>query len=224
MKSRLFKCVFLLLSVVLVAACNKEQWKETVQTDVQIRVKNNTVSFGANVLTIDTLIISLESLSLDGQRLQAENIHLTSAVNSTYTLVGNTSQVSSFSVPQGTYETFQLTSKFGGTNPSITIIGEYSQPSGTVKKVFLELAYNEYLLQDMVNSNSISIDKDNPGIITISIDTEIMFDNLNPSYWNAANQSNINGQNGIEISNSNNSDLFNQIIPKVGESVSYKYD
>jgi hypothetical protein len=216
--------VFLLLSVVLVAACNKEQWKETVQTDVQIRVKNNTVSFGANVLTIDTLIISLESLSLDGQRLQAENIHLTSAVNSTYTLVGNTSQVSSFSVPQGTYETFQLTSKFGGTNPSITIIGEYSQPSGTVKKVFLELAYNEYLLQDMVNSNSISIDKDNPGIITISIDTEIMFDNLNPSYWNAANQSNINGQNGIEISNSNNSDLFNQIIPKVGESVSYKYD
>ena len=214
MKSRLFKCVFLLLSVVLVAACNKEQWKETVQTDVQIRVKNNTVSFGANVLTIDTLIISLESLSLDGQRLQAENIHLTSAVNSTYTLVGNTSQVSSFSVPQGTYETFQLTSKFGGTNPSITIIGEYSQPSGTVKKVFLELAYNEYLLQDMVNSNSISIDKDNPGIITISIDTEIMFDNLNPSYWNAANQSNINGQNGIEISNSNNSDLLTRLFQK----------
>jgi len=206
------------------AACNKDQWKETVQTEVQIRVENNTVSFGANVLTIDTLIISLESLSLDGQRLQAENIHLTSAVNSSYTLVGNTSQVSSFAVPQGTYETFQLTSKFGGANPSITIIGEYAQPSGDVKKVFLELAYNEYLLQDMVNSNSISIDKDNPGKITISIDTEIMFDNLNPSYWNSASQSNINGQNGIAISNSNNSDLFNQIIPKVGESVSYKYD
>ena len=224
MKSQSIHLLFLLLVVAAFSSCDKDQWKETVNTEVQMRAVNNTISFGANTLTIDTMIISLESLSLDGQRLQAENIHLTSTTGSTHTLAGNTSKVTSFAVPQGTYETFQMTSKFGGSTPSITLIGEYSQPSGNDKKVLLELAYNEYLLQNMAASGSISIDKNTPGSITIVIDPNILFSNLNPSYWNSASQSNINGQNGIAISNSANSDLFNQIIPKVGESVSYIYD
>ena len=84
--------------------------------------------------------------------------------------------------------------------------------------------YNEYLLRELVETSSepISIDKDLPGTIKISIDPDIMFSNLNPSYWNSANNSQINGQNGIKITNSENSNMYNQVHSKIGESFPIK--
>ncbi|GEM_PF-5670967 len=225
MKTRLSHLLLFFVSTLLIASCDKEQWKETVATEVSISAENTSIFFGVNELRIDTIIMSLESLTLNGSRLQAENIQLTASVGNEFTMVnGSTSTVSSFSVPQGTYESFQLTSKFGGSSPSVVIIGEYVQPSGNNKKVLLRLNYNEFLIDEMVNGNAISIDKANPGNIRIVVDPNVLFSGLNPSYWNSANNSNINGQNGIEISSSENSDMFNEISPKMNESVSYKYE
>lgn len=227
MKNRILHLLSLLVLTITISACNKEQWKETVPTNVSIESVNTTVSFGVNTLTIDTIIVNLESMVLDGNRIQADNIHLSQAVNQEFVIVGSsTIQINSFDVPQGSYESFQLTSKIGGNTPSITLIGEYTLANNDVKKVVVSIDYNEFLLRQLVedSSNPISIDTDYPGNIRISIDPNILFDNLNPSHWNAANPTVIAGQSAIQISNAANSNMYNQIQPKIGESMVFNFE
>ncbi len=227
MKHRIHIQLLLLICIFAVSSCNKDQWKETVETDITLESVNTEVYFGANVLKIDTIIITIETMVLDGDRLQADNIHLSETIDQEFILVDNSIEtISTFSIPQGTYESFQFTSKIGSSVSSIQIIGTYTKPNNDVKKVVLELDYNEYLLRELVDESSdpISVDKDSPGIIQISIDPNIIFSNLNPSFWNAANTSQINGHTGIEISNSANSNIYNQIQPKIGESMSFDFD
>ncbi len=209
------------------ASCDKKQWKETVETKIKIESVNTSVNFGANVLHIDTVIVNIESLALSGSRIQAESINLSETLNGEFLLTENVSQeISSFSVPQGTYESFLLTSKIGGGVYSIELRGTYTKANNTVKKVVLKLDYNQFLLNQMVenSSNPVSIDKDMAGEITLSIDPSILFKKLNPSYWNAANNSTINGQNGINISNSSNSSMYNEVHSQVGASLSVNFD
>ena len=216
-----------LICAALLLSCNKKQWKETVSTEITGEAVNTTISWGQNELVIDTIIINIESTTLNGNRIQAEGINLSNSINQQFILTPNNEvSISSYAIPQGTYETFLLTSKFGSTASSIIIKGNYHQQGGNNKVVRLELDYNEYLLNDLVEngSNPISIVKENPGTIVLQFDPDILFDNLNPSAWNAANTSNIGGENGIAISSSSNSDLYNQITPKIGESISFTYE
>lgn len=216
-----------LIFILALSACNKKQWKETVSTEVTIESVNTTVTFGTNTLTIDTIYVNLESMILDGNRLQADNIHLSETINQEFILLENSIEhISSIDVPQGSYDSFQLTTKIGGNSPSIRLIGEYTLANNDVKKVILSLDYNEFLLRNLVenSSNPISIDTDNPGNIRISIDPEILFSNLNPSHWNAAIPTIVGGQNTVEISSLANPSLLNQIQPKISESLLINFE
>jgi hypothetical protein len=209
------------------SSCDKKQWKETVETKIKIESVNTSVNFGVNVLHIDTVIVNIESLALSGNRIQAENINLSETLNGEYLLTENVSQeISSFSVPQGTYESFLLTTKIGGEVNSIELRGTYTKANNTVKKVVLKLDYNQFLLNQMVENSSspVSIDKDMAGEITLSIDPSILFNKLNPSYWNSANNSTINGQSGINISNNSNSSMYNEVHSQVGASLSVNFE
>jgi hypothetical protein len=120
-----------------------------------------------------------------------------------------------------------LTTKFDGSaSASIILKGNYYQQGGNDKKVLLELNYNEHLLEEMVKNSSspISIDKNNPGTILLKFDPDVLFDNLNPSYWNSANNSNIGGSNGLHVANGANSNMYNQITPKIGESMTFSFE
>ena len=76
----------------------------------------------------------------------------------------------------------------------------------------------------MVDNNAISIDKEAPGVITIALDAEILFDNLNPSYWNSASSSQVQGQEVVEISNGNNTSMYNAVHSKISEAISVDYE
>lgn len=227
MKNKFLFLAILSFTILTMSSCDRNQWKETVATKIQIKSVNTSVYFGVNVLHIDTVIVNIESLFLSGNRIQAENINLSETLNDQYLLTENESKdISTFSIPQGTYESFLLTSKIGGGINSIELKGTYTLANNTVKKVVLELDYNEFLLNQMVenSSNPISIDKDIPGEITIAIDPSILFDKLNPSLWNAASNSTINGQNGINISNNSNSNMYNEIYSEIGTSLSVNFE
>lgn len=209
------------------SSCDKKQWKETVETKIKIESVNTSVNFGVNVLHIDTVIVNIESLTLSGSRIQAESINLSETLNGEYLLTENVSQeISSFSVPQGTYESFLLTSKIGGGVNSVELRGTYTKANNTVKKVVLKMDYNQFLLNQMVENSSspVSIDKDMAGEITLSIDPSILFNKLNPSSWNSANNSTINGESGINISNNSNSSMYNAVHSQVGASLSVNFE
>ena len=227
MKNKFLFLVVLSFAILTMSSCDKKQWKETVETKIKIESVNTSVNFGVNVLHIDTVIVNIESLTLSGSRIQAESINLSETLNGEYLLTENVSQeISSFSVPQGTYESFLLTSKIGGGVNSVELRGTYTKANNTVKKVVLKMDYNQFLLNQMVENSSspVSIDKDMAGEITLSIDPSILFNKLNPSSWNSANNSTINGESGINISNNSNSSMYNAVHSQVGASLSVNFE
>lgn len=227
MKRTILQLCFLVFAVTLLSSCDKEQWKETVTTEFTGEAINTTVNFGANELVIDTIIINIESTTLNGNRIQAESINLSNTLNEEFLFTsGNTTHICSYAIPQGTYETFQLTTKVGSSNASIIVKGNYNSPSGNNKKVLLELDYNEYLLSEMAGGSNtpVSIDTQNPGSIVLHFDGDKLFENLNPSMWNSANTSNIGGENGVFVSNGTNQNLYNQITPKISQSIQLSYE
>ena len=145
MKNRLFTTTIFLFCGLILFSCNKGKWKETVETKINISLSNSSIFFGVNEFKIDTLYIELESLILDGSRIQAENIHLSKALGNYFLLLpGAKKNVASFSIPQGTYESFQFTTKIGNSSPSLKLIGRYTLANGNVKHVRLNLKYEEF--------------------------------------------------------------------------------
>lgn len=226
------KIKYLLFSIVLICysaivSCNKNEWKETVSTEIKIQRTNSTVYFGVNTLEIDTAVMRLESISLTGNRIQAEDINLSETIDSEFELTSDDKLlINSFDIPQGTYETMQILTKWGSSSESIYLHGTYTNASGNPKNVILSLHYNELILQSVLDNNSqlISIDKNDASQIIVTVDVAVLFDNLNPSMWNAADQSTVQGQNTIVVSSNSNSSIYNSILPKISESISYGFE
>lgn len=214
-----------LISITVLSACSKSKWKETSPTNVYLKMNTTQMEVGANTLFIDTLSIHFDRLDLNGKRLQAEDVSLSSDLSGNFSAIGNQNAlVTTFAVPQGTYEPLQLGADIGEIAVPIVLKGRYVSANGTTKIVRIELNYDNYLLYKIVKNNAetISIDKEENNEILINFDMQILFDEMNPSHWNAATPSSIGGQNGVAISASQNSNLYNLIAPKVNETISFE--
>lgn len=214
------------LAIAALSSCNKTDWKETVNTGVSFRASSMSINFGANYLEIDTLYIEIGNFSLAGNRLQAEDIYLTNStvVNGNFT--GTDTELNlSFDVPQGTYESMQLTMKFNGSS-ALKMRGSYHQANGMIKQVYMEIESDESIVKSILEagSPSVLIDKNNPGKIKILLDPEELFSGLNPGIWNASNPSTVGGQDAIEISNANNGNMHDLIKNKINSSISYNFE
>lgn len=227
MKTRILVLLVLPVVAFLHGSCNKKQWKETVNTSISVSLNDTSIYFGVNELSIDTVRLNIESVSLIGERLQAENINLAATLNSETTFTGlNPVSLTNFAIPQGTYEPLQAAVKFGGNAGTISLRGVYTNAGGITKNVSINLNYNELVLKNVAynNSNSVTINKNSPGKIHITLDVDVLFDNINPSMWNAANTSVVAGQNTILVSNTNNSNIYNDILSKAGASLTYNFE
>jgi hypothetical protein len=208
------------------SSCNKGQWKETVKSAVHFRASTMSLGFGANTLVLDTLIVRIGNFSLAGDRIQADDIYLMNSAVVTATFTGIESEVAtSFDIPQGTYNDIQFTSKFDGT-ASLLISGTYYSPSGSSKKVLITLDNAQYLIKNILDAGTetVQVDTDHPKNIVLILNTEVLFDEINPSYWNAATQSVIAGQQAIQVSPSQNGNLHSLIEQKVQDAITYEYE
>lgn len=210
----------------MLSSCNKGQWKETVQSDVHFRTSSMSLSFGANTLVLDSMIVRLGNFSLAGDRIQADDIYLTNGTVVTTTFTGTESQfATSFAIPQGTYNNIQFTSELDGT-ASLKITGTYYNPSGSTKKVVITMDNTQYIIKNIMDAGTetVQVDTDHPKNIVISLNIETLFANINPSLWNAATPSVIAGQQAIQVSASQNGNMHGLIAQKVQESVTYQYE
>lgn len=225
MKKKLIYCL-LFIGVFASTACNKKEWKETVNTKVYLNAIGTSIYFGVNYLEIDTFSISMNNFSLVGNRIQAEDIFLVNPATTNGTFVGTNSQLSlSFDIPQGTYEQLQLSMQLSGSS-SLSIRGTYHLASGATKLVLIDFENQDYIVKKILQSGSetVLIDKDNPGSIVLTLDANVLFADLNPSYWNGASTSVVGGQNAIQISNSQNANMHSLIGNKISASLAYDYN
>ena len=211
--------LILLAFSAVVNSCNKKKWKEVSSTNLEMQVSTLKVEWGNNYLEIDTFQIQMTSLNLTGKRLQAEDINLSNnlSILNTVTTTSST-QITQFDIPQGTYEPLGMGIQFAD---KISIKGKYYQSNGEIFNVTMNIDNSNYLFTELLNngSPSITIDKNNPSTIILTIDSDILFSDLNPGIWNAASVSNVGGSNTIVVSNSNNSTILNQVRSKISSSL-----
>ena len=205
----------------LISSCNSKQWKETVETTVHLKSSNSHVYFGPqHNLEMDTLTVTVKSFALEGKRIQAEEIFLTNEAQYTASQIGGTGVFNtSLDIPQGTYESLQFTTELNGQN-SLSIRGIYEGPLGIPTRVEIDLESSDFFIRPLLDNveESISVDKNVPRNISISIDTDSLLADVSPGLWTAAVATNIGGQQVIQISSTQNANMYSAILGRLNES------
>lgn len=217
----------LLFSALLLGACNSKQWKETVETTIQLKSSSSHIQFGTqHSLSIDTLTLSVNSFSLAGNRIQAEDIFLVSDAQYTASQTGEAGTFNAtFKIPQGTYQPLQLTTELVGQN-SFLLRGVYEGPLGVPKRVELNVESADLLITSILENGkeTVSIDKNTPKIISISMDLNSLMADVGPGLWNAAVATGSGGQETIKISQMQNGNMYNAILGNFNESFNCKVE
>ncbi len=218
------RLIYIATGLLLFVACSKDQWKITVPTDVSLQLTSkhyiiNSQSF----LKIDTLEVELSSLSLEGSRIQAENIYLATDVNSVELTDSLPMIISNFDIPQGTYQDLRmdmaLTNVSGTT---LSIKGVYHPPSGGQKLVHILLQTNDVIEKQILENGltTVLVEEGTSKKILLQLDPEVLFDGVPLATWNAAVQSNIYGTQGILVNSSTNGNIYNKLINNIHSSFS----
>ncbi|MCJ8289176.1 MAG: hypothetical protein HRT58_08600 [Crocinitomicaceae bacterium] len=219
MKTIIGLLVFL-ISALLLASCKSKQWKETVETTIQVKSNNSVVYFGQSTLSLDTLTINVNGFTLSGNRIQAEDIYIVSNTPTSASFIDIEGVFNvTFDIPQGTYESLQLTTELIGQN-ALQLRGVYEGPLGVTKRVQLDLESHDFLIKPLLEDGgeTISIDKKVPKKMTIMINIDSLLADLNPGLWNAAVATGISGQEVIQVSEMQNGNMYNLILGRLSES------
>ncbi len=216
-----------LSGILILGACNSKQWKETVETTIKLKSNNSHIQFGTqHNLSIDTLTISVNSFSLEGNRIQADDIYLVSDAQYTASQTGEAGMFNAtFDIPQGTYESLVLTSELVGQN-SFQLRGVYLGPLGVPKRVELNIESDDFMIKPLLENGkeTISIDKNTPKTISISIDMNSLMADVGPGLWNASVATGSGGQETIKISEMQNGNMYNAILGRFNESFKCEVD
>ncbi|GAB5417730.1 MAG: hypothetical protein Crog4KO_25210 [Crocinitomicaceae bacterium] len=218
--------VLLLVSASILASCNKKKWNETFPSAVSYETSSNEVTLAGKPFVIESLITNYSGLHLKGERLQGESIDLIQA-NSTVIDFINAPAGPNFEIPRGTYTEMTLeTVMQNSTEPSLKITGTYYFPGGTTYSVDISLEINEQLIYDVIDvdgESTILIDEDNPKDLTIYMDIEVLFSEINPGLWNAAAVTSQNGSQTIVVDELNNASIYNGLSSQIGEALIVKF-
>lgn len=212
----------LILMLVLISSCNKQDWSATEKSDVKYTISNTEVTLAGKPFVMNSLQLELTDLLLTGERIQSDPIAISKTINGTIDFL-NPSEDLSFDIPIGTYTEMILSSSLeeNGT-PSINIIGTYFLASNDTYEVSIALDIEaQYLIQlkDTDGASTILIDDTSTKKLQIVLDTETLFSEVNPGLWNAAAVTSQNGFQTIVVNELNNTNIYNAINTKISESL-----
>ena len=211
----------LFIVATILFGCKKQDWNVTIQSQVQFKASTDEITIAGKQFVMDEIRIDLSDIRIAGDRIQSNPIDIVLADNASTDFLHATS-VKPFDLPIGTYPqmSFSTTIESNGS-PSVNISGTYDLANGNTYDVVIALEIDQdiiTLLTDSDGSNTILIEEDSQKTIAITLDTEILFSDLIPGLWNAAAVTNNNGSQTIQVDALNNTNIYNAINNKVGES------
>lgn len=225
-----FSRIFFTLFIFSAFSCGKK-WKEPTQVTMVFEIKSvNTGNQGSpGALNIYNGSVNFSSIELSGERKQGDDIFLSQNSNSSIDV--NTGAVSPsihFDIPQGTYDymRFKITCDKQSGDNSILLMGTYTKLNNQVVPVRFELASTEYieiLPKENNNSDEVVLVKDVARNLVITVDVENWFSSLTTTLFEDADLTNISGQPTILINTQNNSTIFTNIINRIPNGFSAKF-
>lgn len=229
LKSTYLGLILILLSIALLSltSCNKKKWTETTAVTLKSDISESQVILANNPFIFDTLILSINSLNFSGKRLQAEDVNIDKFLSLDVSFI-NTSTITELMFPQGTYEELNVQYQIlPENNCSLFISGEYHLSSSAVNQVKIKLNIDQYLVQQVLdsdNQSTILLEKDNPRSLNVTLDSELLFSDINNGLWNAASVTSINGSNTVQVDELNNQSIYLALTSQLSNSISTKFE
>lgn len=229
LKSTYLGLILILLSIALLSltSCNKKKWTETTAVTLKSDISESQVILANNPFIFDTLILSINSLNFSGKRLQAEDVNIDKFLSLDVSFI-NTSTITELMFPQGTYEELNVQYQIlPENNCSLFISGEYQLSSSAVNQVKIKLNIDQYLVQQVLdsdNQSTILLEKDNPRSLNVTLDSELLFSDINNGLWNAASVTSINGSNTVQVDELNNQSIYLALTSQLSNSISTKFE
>lgn len=219
--------LLLVTFIPLLVACNKTQLDATSTTQVTFESSNNEVIIAGKSFVMDQILISLDDIRIFGESIQQGPVDLKIQGNTNSDFLNSTNG-KSVEIPVGTYPEMNFTTAVVSNGaPSVIISGIYYLQNGNTYNVEIALVIDQEIssqLLDTDGSTTILIEEGTAKNISVQLDTEILFSDLIPGLWNAAAVTSNNGSETIQVDALNNTNIYNAISGKIGESFKVKFE
>ncbi|PWL28141.1 MAG: hypothetical protein DCO96_09190 [Fluviicola sp. XM-24bin1] len=216
-----FATVLLLFAAFAFTACNKQHLNKTTKSSVIFAASSNEVEIAGQPFVMDQITLNLADIQISGESIQAGDMSLTLADNASTDFL-NPVAGKELEFPVGTYPEMNFnTAVISNGAPSVNIHGTYYRGNGDTYDVIIALNIDQDItsqLLDTDGSTTILLEENDSKSLSLKLDMEILFSDLIPGLWNAAAVTNNNGAQTIAVNELNNTNIYNAISGKIGES------
>ncbi len=232
----MMKKLFLLVGVtvlVMFSSCEEDELKVPVTVDMGFHMEPYELSEdlkSGSKFTIDEAFLVINSFEFNGVREQGESYFFTRQFDDPLQAEmhkGEAGPNISFDVPQGVYNMIELVLDAGNNeNPAIMLKGRFKQGPFREIPVQFEYAFREQIRVRAKNdegNRQVILQKGIPARVRIVFDTPSMFRLLNMGQLMKAEIGRVNDDDDddeiILISDKNNTDIFNLLASRLGNSL-----
>lgn len=195
-------------------------------SEVHYSVTSDELTIAGKSFIMESVELNLTDLVLFGERLQSDPVSLTQPLNAFTQFINNVNN-HHFKIPIGTYTVVKFSTELASLGaPSCTITGKYFSPNGTTYNVDIALKINHdysIQLQDTDGSSTVLIEGDNKKNLSVALDTQMLFEDINPGLWNAAVVTSNNGAQTIVVDDMNNANIKSALEAKMGTSLVVRF-
>lgn len=220
---KIISVISILFVLLVLDACAKK-WTKTADTPVHFSATTNELTIAGKTFEIEELKVHFNALSISGERIQAEPIELAYAPNEAINFISD-SKSFNWEIPQGTFTSLKLDGNIKTSN-TLVINGVYYFPNGNTYDIQINLDLTDAIHEKVLDSDGSEtalVEAKSPKPLSIQLDTEILFSEINPGLWNAAAVTNNNGSETIVVNELNNASLYNALSSKFSESFKVKF-
>ncbi|MBW6478385.1 MAG: hypothetical protein K0B37_03085 [Bacteroidales bacterium] len=182
--------------------------------------------------TIDKGTLVVAAIEFDGKREQGQDVYFISDFPTPVVAKlheEGTQATVDFDIPQGIYKRIDISLHLGNDHNDIPLKleGLFNRPGLGPVTIRFEYPFDDILTIRSTGGGAnqeITLRKDQPSTAMIRLDAGSLFRLINPAVFMNADIIVENGQNILEISNSNNRNIFNQIAARMNNAFTIVFE
>ncbi|MCR9172756.1 MAG: hypothetical protein NXI10_09705 [bacterium] len=220
------KINYTMLSILVIAAmllgCNKQDWSVTVKSEVRCTTSSNETEIAGKSFVMDQVMINLAEMTITGERIQSDPIEITLYGNEDADFLSPIA-LHPVDIPIGTYPEMYFSSAVVSNGaPSVNITGTYYLGNGDTYDVVIALDISQDISKQIIDTDgspTILIEESTQKNLSLTLDTDILFSDINAGLWNAAAVTNNNGAETVQVDLLNNENIYNAISAKLNDAL-----
>lgn len=212
---------------ILILSCNKKvDWSEEINIELKaVSDISKEIEIGNHFFNIDELSLSISSIEITGQRLQAPDVTVIKNDPIVYNFNNNTANEHHyFDLPIGTYENMVVKINLENDDKTLLegLVNSTSSPTSQ-QELEIPLDFDKTIEINVLNQDEEPIILIDDSLIRFELifETKSLFDNVSATVWKALTQANL-GQSEINLNSIVGDEFIQEIQQGIETSFSLK--